>query len=326
MDNLPIRAADVHIPIADVRSIYSMADVEKALEDMPQGRNEALTACYEKMKRQGGERFVIKPSSLAALRPLAEHCPNFTEVVDEIRRSLALALSGGEPVGFTPILLLGEPGIGKTQFARELALVLGTGYEFVSMSSLTAGWILSGTSAQWSNARAGKVASALIDGDYANPLIVLDEVDKAGGDNRYDPMGSLYSLLEHDTAKSFKDEFVDIEIDASNVLWIATANDESQLPEPILNRMNVYEVPRPDEEQSRTIAARLYAEIVGEHDWGFEPEPSEAVLDKLVALPPRDMRKQMLTALGNAKLAGRDTLGIEDFPGERRGRSRKIGF
>lgn len=326
MSSQETRSTDVHIPIADIRSIYSLADVERALEEAPSSRSEALAACYEKMKRQGGERFVIKPSSPEVLDPLYDTCPNFGEVVDELRKSLALALSGNEPVHFTPILLLGEPGIGKTHFARKLATALGTGYEFVSMSSLTAGWILSGTSSQWSNAKAGKVATALIDGDYANPLMVLDEVDKAGGDNRYDPMGALYGLLEHDTARSFRDEFIDIDIDASNMLWIATANDESSLPEPILNRMNVYEVPRPDAEQARTIAAHLYAEIVAEHRWGFDPEPSDAVLDKLVGLPPRDMRKQLLSALGNAKLAGRDSVGVDDFPGERRSKSRKIGF
>jgi ATP-dependent Lon protease len=317
--------ADVHIPIADIRSVYSLADVERALEDGPPGRNEALTAFYEKMRRAGGERFVIKPSSPEVLDPLYADCPNFTEVIDELRKALALALSGNEPVQFTPILLLGEPGIGKTHFARRVAQLLGTGYEFVSMSSLTAGWILSGASSQWSNAKAGKVATALIDGDYANPLIVLDEVDKAGGDSRYDPMGALYSLLEHDTARSFRDEFIDIDMDASSVLWVATANDEGRLPDPILNRMNVYEVPRPNTEQTRTIAARLYTEIVTDHQWGFSAEADDVVLDKLADLPPRDMRKQLMSAFGNAKLAGRDHLDIGDFPGERRNKSR-IGF
>ena len=154
------------------------------------------------------------------------------------------------------MLLLGEPGLGKTYFAKRLAHVLATGFEFVSMSSLTAGWVLTGASAQWHNARPGKVAQTLIEGEYANPVVVLDEVDKAGGDARYDPMGALYGLLERDTATHFKDEYIDVDIDASHILWVATANDESSIPEPILNRMNVYAIERPDADGSRADRAR----------------------------------------------------------------------
>ena len=63
---------------------------------------------------------------------------------------------------------------------------------------------------------------------------MLDEVDKAGGDHRYDPMGALYGLLERDTAVHFRDEFIDVDMDASHILWVATANNESAIPEPIL--------------------------------------------------------------------------------------------
>ena len=137
------------------------------------------------------------------------------------------------------MLLLGDPGIGKAHFGRRLAQLLSTGFGFVSMSSLTAGWVLSGASSQWKNAKPGKVFDTLLHGDYANPVMVIDEIDKAGSDPQYDPLGALYSLLEHDTAMNFIDEFVEIPIDASSVVWIATANDASRIPEPILNRMNV---------------------------------------------------------------------------------------
>ena len=133
------------------------------------------------------------------------------------------------------------------------------------MNSLTAGWVLTGASAQWHNARPGKVAQTLVEGDYANPIVVLDEVDKTGGDHRYDPMGALYALLERDTAMQFKDEFLDVSMDASHILWVATANDESVLPEPILNRMNVYVIERPDAEGSRHIALSVYHEILDAH-------------------------------------------------------------
>jgi len=248
-------------------------------------------------------------------------------VIDDLRKYLALAVAGNEAVQFTPLLLLGEPGLGKTYFAKRLAQVLSTGFEFVSMSSLTAGWVLTGASAQWHNARPGKVAQTLIEGDYANPVLVLDEVDKAGGDARYDPMGALYGLLEPDTASHFKDEFIDVDMDASHILWIATANDESPIPEPILNRMNVYAIDRPDAEGSRKIALAVYHEILEAHRWPFPPEPSEAVIERLVSVPPRDMRKLLLDAFGTAQLAGRDHLVAEDLDARKLcGRRARVGF
>ncbi|MEO8565605.1 MAG: AAA family ATPase, partial [Betaproteobacteria bacterium] len=230
-------------------------------------------------------------------------------------------------VQFTPILLLGEPGLGKTYFAKKLAQALGTGFEFVSMSSLTAGWILTGASAQWNNARPGKVAHTLIDGEFANPVVVLDEIDKAGGDSRYDPMGALYTLLERDTAAHFKDEFIDVDMDASHILWIATANDETMIPEPILNRMNVYAIDRPDAAGARTIALAVYHEILDAHRWPVPPEPTESVLERLAAVPARDMRKLLLDAFGTARLANRDHLVPEDIDAKKLcGRKARVGF
>ena len=317
---------DIRLSVAEERTIYDVTAIDRALEEATGNRNEAQAALYEKMKQRGGARFLIRPSGADMVDELYDSCPNFNEVIDDVKKHLALAVAGSEPLHFTPILLLGEPGIGKTHFARELAQRLGTGHEFVSMSSLTAGWVLSGASAQWNNAKPGKVAHTLVHGDFANPIVVLDEIDKAGGDSRYDPMGALYSLLEHDTARAFKDEFIDIDIDASHILWVTTANDERSIPEPILNRMNVYEVPRPDLDASLAIAGALYREIVGEHDWGFPAEPDESVIERLASLPPRDMRKRLLSAFGTAKLEGRNWLEAKDLEQARIGRSRKIGF
>ncbi len=317
---------EIRLTVAEERTIYDVAAIERALDDANGNRHEALAALYEKMKQRGGGRFLIRPTDADMIDELYDSCPNFGEVIDDLKKYLALSVAGNEPMQFTPILLLGEPGIGKTHFARELASKLGTGHEFVSMSSLTAGWILSGASAQWNNAKPGKVAHTLVHGDYANPIVVLDEIDKAGGDSRYDPMGALYSLLEHDTARNFKDEFVDIDIDASHILWVTTANDERSIPEPILNRMNVYEVPRPDRDASLAIARALYRDSVNEHDWGFPPDIDDGVLERLAALPPRDMKKRLLGAFGSAKLAGRNWLEAADFEQSRMGRSRKIGF
>jgi ATP-dependent Lon protease len=322
METLPC-----NIPIAELQPVYSVAEVDRAMEGSASTKNEGLKSWYEKMRSLGGSRFMVKPSAIASLDALYEKSPNFTGVLDDLKKYLALAIASGEPTQFTPLLLLGEPGLGKTHFAKKLSQALGTGFEFVSMNSLTAGWILSGASSQWQNARPGKVAQTLIQGEYANPLMVLDEVDKAGGDQRYDPMGALYGLLEPDTAVHFQDEYLEVDMDASHILWIATANDEATIPEPIMNRMNVYMIERPDADGSRKIALSVYQAILDQHNWRFPHEPSDNVLDKLSEIPPRDMRKLLLDAFGNARLADRDQLLPEDIDMRKLcGRKAKIGF
>lgn len=307
------RAGENALSVVGFAPVYDSRAIDRQLNDEAAPRNDGVRAIYAKMKRSGDVRYVVKPAALSVLDELYETCPNFKPVIDDVRKQLALAISGNQPLSFTPILLLGEPGLGKTHFAKKLAQVLGTSCEVVSMSSLTAGWILSGASSQWTNARPGKVADALINGEVANPLFVLDEIDKAGGDARYDPMGALYSLLEPDTAQRFRDEYVDIELDASRILWIATANDARSIPEPILSRMNVYTIERPDHDAARKIAACIYRDLLARNQWAFEPEPRPEAIAKLGEVAPREMRKVLVSAMGTAKLAGRDHLESDDI-------------
>jgi ATP-dependent Lon protease len=248
-------------------------------------------------------------------------------VLEDIRKQLALCMDSDDAVELPPMLLLGAPGIGKTHFARRIAQLLGTGFGFVPMSSLTAGWILSGASSQWKNAKPGKVFETFLNGEYANPVMVVDELDKTSADGQYDPLGALYGLLEVDTAMRFVDEFAEIPIDASGAVWFATANDASRIPEPILNRMHVYEIEPPDAEGARRIALAIYRDVRGTHDWGkrFPEAPSAAVVDRLAALSPREMRRAVLAAFGNAKIAGRAELSAEDVQ-DARGAKRRIGF
>jgi ATP-dependent Lon protease len=316
-----------NIPIAHMRSVFRTADVERRLNKLPPKDHEGLRSTYERMLEKGPERFQVKPSGLPAMEHLYEELPNFHAVLDDVRRQLALCEDSRDALEITPLLLLGPPGVGKTHFARELSQLLGTGMGFVSMSALTAGWVLSGASSQWKGARPGKVFETLVDGQYANPVMVVDEIDKAGGEHAYDPLGALYGLLEHDTAGSFTDEFAEVAIDASQVIWVATANDAHAIPEPILNRMNVHEVQAPDPQAARRIAARLYTSIRTDHDWGnrFEPEPRADVLDCMAEMAPREMRRAWMTAFGNAKLDHRGEVRPQDLPGpgQRKG---AIGF
>ncbi len=314
------------ITLARTRMVYSMQEVQGAL-DRSKGRSPELEAFYERMLDSGAERYVTTPSSPQALEPLAEECPNFEEVLGDLRRYLGLAHAGDAGLNVMPILLLGDPGVGKTHFAKRLANVMQTECELISMNALSAGFVITGSSASWKGAKCGKVAERLVRGQFANPVVVLDEVEKASGSTQSDPLAALYQLLEPETARAFRDEFIDVEIDASQIFWVLTANRTEGIPVPLLNRMAVYEVPSPTPEQAAAIAQRIYGALLRELKLArMAPQLDASVLDKLVAVSPRDMRKTLLDALGYAVAAGRDTVSVDDIHLKATPGKARIGF
>lgn len=317
------------IAMATSRKVYQREKVIAAWEALEGAGAEALGKLYRSMVDGSEERFVVKPSQMGQLDRLREQMPNFEEPIREIQRQAALAASSSDDLEIMPMLLLGDPGIGKTKFAREVASILSTGFALCPMSSMTAGWILSGASSQWKSAKPGKVFDTIIKGEYANPVMLLDEIDKASGSSSgYDPLGALYSLLERDTAREFVDEFAEVPIDASGVVWIGSANEEESVPRPLLSRMNVFVIKSPDQDELRRVAQSIYEEIRSSKEWGrrFDPSLSEAALEKLMRFTPREMRKAIMSAFGSAHLDGRAVIESRDIPEPSEGARRSIGF
>lgn len=314
------------LSIASTVDIYNVDEVSAALENAEGVHNEGLRRIYQKMLDKGPSRFLSKPSNTLALQEVEARCPNFSGVLNDLSAYLELSLQTKRGLSILPVILAGDPGVGKTHFAKTLSQALSLPYQFVSMGTLSAGWILSGSAPSWSGARHGKVAETLIESDYANPVYLIDELDKTGGDSRYDPYGALLQLLEKETAQHFKDEFLDLSIDASAILWVATANRLELIPDYILSRCAVYEVPAPTADQARVIAGNIYSTLRSQHDWPFEVTLSEPALHALERIPPREMKKKILDAMACAVHHRRDRILAEDIRSSHVKVSRTIGF
>jgi ATP-dependent Lon protease len=233
--------------------------------------------------------------------------PNFSEVIDFYREQFALAeLSGSRTFTANPVLISGGPGIGKTAFCHALAKIVETHFELISFSSMTAGFVVGGSSSNWADGKPGKVVEALARGLKANPLITLDELDKSGGDKRYDPLGALYQLLEKETSASFVDEGLEVAVNWQHIVWAATANYLEKIAEPILSRFTVIDVKRPDASQMGLVLRSIYRKVRQAHTWGkmFSEELPAAVVDKVVssALEPRLIQRELIAACGKAAL------------------------
>src|SRR5437879_215765 len=126
---------------------------------------------------------------------------------------------------------------------------------------------------------------------------------------------ALEDIRKHLALCIDSDDSVELPPDASGALWLATANDAARIPDPLLNRLSVYEIEAPDAAGSARIAATIYREIRSTHDWGrqFPESLSPLALEKLASLPPREMRRVVHAAFGNAKLAGRGEIGPDDL-------------
>lgn len=245
---------------------------------------------------------VLEVSNFEDFNKLNLDCPNFKEVSKFYKGSFVLNnskyLFDKEYHAPTPILLLGEPGIGKTHFAKRLAKILGTSFHFLDANSITASWVLTGSSGQWQNADAGNIFKYILDSNTVSPVVILDEIDKLSQGKNYDPFSVFHQIFEAENASHFKDEFLNFTFDASKIIYILTANNVNNIPESLLSRMRVFNIERPNLDEMKLIAQNIYKEIVGNSPL-LKSKLSEDILNKLVSLPPRDIKKQISNAVFN---------------------------
>ncbi len=255
---------------------------------------------------------VANDETIAALEALGSIMPNFAEPLETIHLACRASLATGLPWQVPAMILNGSPGTGKTRFSKAVSAILGTAVTEISMPQMNGAGPLSGTDQSWRHPRVGKVAQALVSGETASPCILLDELEKTFSYAGDEPLDVLHQLWEPENARRFQDECLSCHFAANRVIWMATSNETRDIRESLLDRAVVYTIATPDRTQMEAVIRAIYAELAMEWQGWFNPDIDPAVIVRVAASSPRQIKAALRAAMIRAAADGRRGLEATD--------------
>jgi len=255
------------------------------------------------------------PAPTVVEQALAAEFPWMRPAIDRLVSDLELSRStGARAMRLRPLLLVGPPGIGKSRFGRRLAEAFGVPFTMVVAGGSGDNRSLAGTSRGWATAEPSRVLAVMVEHKVANPIVMVDEIDKTGLSRQNGRLvDTLLGLIERETAARFHDECLATACDLSWVSWILTANDLATVPAPLLDRVSIVEVQRPAPEHFPAILGGTLDDLAAEwraERWALpelEPETVEVLAAAFAAGHSiRRIRSAVVGALAaSARLAPR---------------------
>lgn len=240
---------------------------EKRCNDETDSANKKQMETFTNLAK-GKRLSFITESVFAEIKLIGVEQPNFHKATEIILDTLYAQHLSGMPACLPPLLMNGSAGVGKTRYVRRMAKALGLPYCDVPLAGNSDAFKITGLSRYWGNAGPGIIAKTFAHSEIANPIFLLDEIDKSHKSENGDPLSRILLLLEKETSTTFKDDFFDVPIDVSYASYLATCNKIDDLPAPLLSRFICVNIQPLDYNGRCTFVNTVYKELCEQEKYG----------------------------------------------------------
>lgn len=252
------------------RSVQVLAFVQEGADR----RDRDVLDSYRRALVESRTPLAEIPDVETVYRTLSSEFPWMGEVTEYVVDELAARQWGDGLFKLPPLLLSGPPGMGKTAYVQRLADLVDTASRVLPLAGTSSSMLITGCPRGWATARPAVTLEVIMQAGVANPLVVLDELDKAGGSAQNgNAQEALLALLERRTALGYEDGFLKGPANLSWVTWIATCNEADRIVNPLRSRLEEIEVPPPKPEDYGAIVERTVTSYAAERRIPMEVMP-----------------------------------------------------
>lgn len=273
---------------------------------------------YKQLRKLGPLRKISNPYLREDFNELFEKLnekhPHFNAVIDLVKKQVELAGISRKPIRIPPILLFGPPGVGKSHFAEDMAKTLGANCLRIPMDSSASRLTMLGSDRRYSNTSFGVIFNLVCLGEQANPIVMLDEIDKADQSGHGDTLKPLHGMLEPATSKRVRDASIEMEFDVSMVTWIATANHVELIPISLRSRFREFLIMPPTGEQAIQVSMSVINDVMSSNAPNSFQKASRKIGVALAHLTAREIRQAAEQGVANAVSKGGLSLQVSDLP------------